>query len=134
MGKRRSRFNWNKDFDELARDASAIIHARCRNDIKRLDWAALEKVFPSIPRNSVRQRIVTLRKQPGAEAYFRRLEDRWYELWTKYGGTPELPDDEPDSLTDFDIVAHMKFLRNYVDKNALYVVYALLLDLILTYE
>ena len=84
-----------------------------------MDWSALEQVFPAIPRNSVRQRIVFLREQPGAEAYLKRLEDRWYELWVKYRGTPELPDEDPSSLSDFDAIAHIKFLRRHVDKNAL---------------
>ncbi|GJE87719.1 hypothetical protein PsYK624_038020 [Phanerochaete sordida] len=118
FGRRRQRFQWTKDLDELARDASAIIRARCR-DGKRLDWAALAQAFPAIPRNSVRQRIGHLREQPGAEAYFRRLEDRWHELWTRHAGTPELPDEDPGSASNFDLVAHVKFLRAHIDKNAL---------------
>ncbi|EKM60813.1 uncharacterized protein PHACADRAFT_179990 [Phanerochaete carnosa HHB-10118-sp] len=118
FGRRRQRFQWNKDLDELGRDASAIIRARCRNG-KRLDWAALCQVFPAIPRNSVRQRIGHLREQPGAETYFKRLEDRWYELWMRHLGTPELPDEDPGSPSNFDLVAHIKFLRSHIDKNAL---------------
>ncbi|KAJ7572331.1 hypothetical protein C8J56DRAFT_1076737 [Mycena floridula] len=53
---RRSQFHWNKDYDELVRDASAIIKARCR-DAKRLDWGAFEQIFPSVLRDSVRQRL-----------------------------------------------------------------------------
>ena len=117
--RRRHRFQWNKDFDELARDASVIVKARCR-DGKRLDWGALEQVFPAVPRNTVRQRVGSLREQPGAEAYFKRLEDRWHEIWLKYLGTAELPDDDPTSPTNFDIVTHIKFLRSHIDKNALY--------------
>ncbi|KAJ3559601.1 hypothetical protein NM688_g245 [Phlebia brevispora] len=116
--RRRHRFQWNKDFDELARDAAVIIRARCR-DAKRLDWGALERVFPAVPRNSVRQRISSLRDQPGAEAYFKRMEDRWYELWKRHLGAPELPDEDPTSPVNFDVIAHIKFLRNHVDKNAL---------------
>ncbi|PSR80716.1 hypothetical protein PHLCEN_2v6632 [Hermanssonia centrifuga] len=116
--RRRHRFQWTKDYDELARDASIIIKARCR-DGKRLDWAGLEQAFPAIPRNSVRQRIGHLREQQGAEAYFKRLEDRWYELWLRHRGTPELPDDDPGSPTNFEMIAHLKFLRDHIDKNAL---------------
>ena len=50
--RRRHRFQWNKDFDELARDASAVIKARCR-DGKRLDWGALEQIFPAVPRDEM---------------------------------------------------------------------------------
>lgn len=70
-------------------------------------------------RNSVRQRIGHLREQPGGETYFKRLEDRWRELWLRHLGTPELPDPDPGSPTNFDLVAHIKFLRNHIDKNAL---------------
>lgn len=117
LGRRRGRVQWNKDLDELARDASAIIRARCR-DGKRLDWEALEQVF-TFQRNSVRQRIGHLREQPGADAYLKRLEDRWYELWMRHMGTPELPDDDPGSPSNFNLKAHLEFLRSHIDKNAL---------------
>ncbi|THH29725.1 hypothetical protein EUX98_g4460 [Antrodiella citrinella] len=116
--RRRHRFQWNRDYDELARDASAIIKARCR-DGTRLDWAALEQVFPAVPRNSVRQRVGSLKEQAGGEAFMKRLEDKWYELWLQHRGTDALPDPDPESASNFDIIAHVKFLRNHVDKTAL---------------
>jgi len=116
---RRGRFQWNWDYDELARDASAIIRARCR-DSYRLDWAALEQVFPAVPRNSVRQRIVALKEVPGAEAYLKRLENRWYDLWSQHRGTENLPDDDPGSHSNFSLIRHVEFLRRHIDKNALY--------------
>ncbi|EMD41648.1 hypothetical protein CERSUDRAFT_128608, partial [Gelatoporia subvermispora B] len=115
--KRRHRFKWNRDYDELARDAAAIIKARCRDT--RVDWGALEQVFPAIPRNSVRQRIVSLREVPGSEAYQARLEEQWYDLWLQHRGTAALPDDHPTSPTNFNLLAHVKFLRKHIDKNAL---------------
>lgn len=117
---RRGRFHWNRDYDELARDASTIIKARCRSGI-RIEWAALEQVFPAVPKNSVRQRMVTLREVPGAEAYLKRLEDRWYELWFQHRGTADLPDEDPQSPTNFDLTKHVEFLRKHIDKNAMYV-------------
>lgn len=118
---RRGRFQWNGDYDELARDASVVIRARCRDGARRLEWSALEQVFPSVPRNSVRQRIVALREIPSAEAYLKRLEDRWYSIWTQHRGTVNLPDDDPQSLSNFDLVKHVEFLRKYIDKNAMWV-------------
>ncbi|KAF9821815.1 hypothetical protein IEO21_00245 [Rhodonia placenta] len=115
---RRHRFQWTRDFDELARDAAAIIKARCRSKA-RTEYGVVEQIFPSIPRNSVRQRITHLRETPGSEAYMQRLEDKWYELWIQHRGTPALPDDDPESPTNFDCVAHIKFLRKHIDKNAL---------------
>ncbi|KZT06305.1 uncharacterized protein LAESUDRAFT_726133 [Laetiporus sulphureus 93-53] len=115
---RRHRFQWNRDFDELARDAYVIIKARCRGH-GRLEFAALQQAFPAVPRNSVRQRVVSLKEVPGAATYMQRLEDKWYEVWVQHRGTPNLPDADPESPTNFDLVAHIKFLRNHVDKNAL---------------
>jgi hypothetical protein len=115
---RRQRFQWNWDYDELARDASAIIKARCRNGPK-LDLAAFEQVFPAVPRNSVRQRLAHLRETPGNDAYLNRLEDKWYELWIQHRGTSLLPDKDPQSPSNFNMIAHIEFLRKHVDKNAL---------------
>ncbi|OSD05907.1 hypothetical protein PYCCODRAFT_1383895 [Trametes coccinea BRFM310] len=115
---RRHRFLWNRDYDELVRDASVIIKARCRGGT-RLDWGALEQVFPAVPRNSVRQRLVHLRETPGTETYLARLEDKWYELWTQHRGTEVLPDPDPESATNFDLATHVKFLRKHIDKNAI---------------
>lgn len=117
---RRHRFQWTPDLDELARDASVIIRARCR-DSSRLNWAAFEQVFPAIPRNSVRQRLAHIKETPGNEAYLRRLEDVWYGMWLKYRNTEELPDNNPQSTSEFDLIKHIQFLRSHIDKLALYV-------------
>ncbi|KIY52288.1 hypothetical protein FISHEDRAFT_35427 [Fistulina hepatica ATCC 64428] len=113
----RRRFLWTKDFDELACDAGAIIRARCRNS--RITYVAMHQVFPAVPRNTVRQRLANLRENPGTEAYLNRLEARWYDLWCQQRGTPQLPDDDPGSPTNFDLMKHIEFLRRYIDKNAL---------------
>ncbi|SJL05812.1 uncharacterized protein ARMOST_09148 [Armillaria ostoyae] len=120
---RRHRFQWNRDYEELARDASVIIRARCRNGV-RLDWGAFEQVFPAVPRNSVRQRLAHIRESPGNEAYLTRLEDRWYDLWMEHRGTATLPDDDLSSATNFNLIRHLEFLRSHIDKNALRVGYA----------
>ena len=100
---RRHRFQWNVQYDDLIRDASAIIKARCRH-APRLDWGAMEQVFPAVPRNSVRQRLVHIKEiNPGEEPYLARLEDKWYELWLQHRGTDALPDPDPESVTNFDL-------------------------------
>lgn len=118
------------------RDGSVIIKARCR-DGARLDWAAMEQLFPAVPRNSVRQRLVHLKEVPGTETYLARLEEKWYDIWVQYRGTEELPDPDPESVTNFDLITHVKFLRNHIDKNAVYVpklLHALLSDIMFTVE
>ncbi|KAG2370198.1 hypothetical protein BDR07DRAFT_1386752 [Suillus spraguei] len=119
---RRSRFHWTREYDELARDASAIIRARCRNGIK-IDLSAFDHVFPAVPRNSVRLRLSHLRENTGEEVYMKRLEERWHDLWVQHRGTEHLPDEDPQSPSNFDIINHIEFLRTHIDKNALRVGY-----------
>ncbi|OAX37287.1 hypothetical protein K503DRAFT_866963 [Rhizopogon vinicolor AM-OR11-026] len=119
---RRARFHWTREYDELARDASAIVRARCRNGAK-LDLSAFDQVFPAVPRSSVRFRLAHLRENTGEDVYMKRLEDRWYGIWVQHRGTEHLPDEDPESPSNFDIVNHIEFLRNHVDKNALRVGY-----------
>ena len=122
LKKRRNRFKWNPDFDELAKDAYVIIKARCRSG-QRMDWSPVTQVFPVLAQNSVRQRMDGLTKdsQP-TRAYLQRLEDAWYNLWMRYRGTPQLPDQNPENVTEFDLVAHMTFLRAHIDKPSLCVI------------
>jgi hypothetical protein len=118
---RRSRFLWNKDYDELAQDVHTILRVRSREVGGRMDWFAFRQIFPAVPRNSVRQRIASLREPQNNEVYMRRLEEQWYRLWKQYRGTEHLPDPNPQSQTDFDLIKHLGFLRKFIDKNALYV-------------
>ncbi|KAH7915130.1 hypothetical protein BJ138DRAFT_998508 [Hygrophoropsis aurantiaca] len=115
---RRGRFQWNREYDELARDTSAIIRARGR-DAQKIDLSPFDQIFPPVPRNSVRNRVAHLRENPADDAYMKRLEDRWYALWSQYRGTIHLPDEDPQSLSNFNIIEHIEFLRKHIDKNAL---------------
>ncbi|KAF8604424.1 hypothetical protein BDV93DRAFT_522539 [Ceratobasidium sp. AG-I] len=115
---RRRRFPWDPEYDELARDAGAVIRVRCRT--KRVDWTALQQVFPGVQRNRVRQRISTLGDLPGAAGYYEQLDNAWAALWLKHRGSDQLPDPNLDSLSDFDLAAHITFLRQYIDKAALH--------------
>ena len=119
---------WNNDYDELAQDAHAILRVRLREVGGRMDWIALRQIFPAVPRNSVRQRITSLREIPNNELYMKRLEDQWHRLWKQYRGTEHLPDPNPKNQTDFDLIKHLQFLRRFIDKNALCVLYHLLLQ------
>jgi hypothetical protein len=85
----------------------------------KIDLSAFDQVFPAVPRNSVRLRLSHLRENTGEEVYMRRLEDQWHDLWIQHRGTEHLPDEDPQSPSNFDIVNHIEFLRKHVDKNAL---------------
>ncbi|KAF8506874.1 hypothetical protein F5888DRAFT_45373 [Russula emetica] len=129
QSQRKSRFLWNKEYDELVQDAHAILRVRLRDVGGRMDWFALRQVFPAVPRNSLRQRIASLKELQSNEVYMRRLEDQWYRLWKQYQSTEHLPDLNPQSQTDFDLIKHLEFLRKFVDKNALYVLCHILLHM-----
>lgn len=116
---RRTRYYWGEDDDELVRDAYAIIQARCRS-CYRVDYGAFAQLFKDLSSNTVRQHIGHLKEKPGAEGYLQRLEAAWMDLWSKHRGTAALPDDDPTNVTDFDLLAHIMFLRKHVDKDALY--------------
>jgi hypothetical protein len=126
QSQRKSRFLWNKEYDDLVQDAHAILRVRSREVGGRMDWFVLRQIFPAVPRNSLRQRISSLKEPQNNEVYMRRLEDQWYRLWKQYRGTEHLPDPNPQSQTDFDLIKHLQFLRKFVDKNALYVLCYLL--------
>ncbi|KZV74696.1 hypothetical protein PENSPDRAFT_741986 [Peniophora sp. CONT] len=114
--RRRHRFLWNKDFDELVEDAMVIIRSRCEK-LPRIELAALDQVFPAVPRNSVRQRYTSLRTEPGKDAYLKRLEEAWVAVWLKYRNKrDEFPDPDPKSATNFDLVKHLEFLRDHIEK------------------
>ncbi|KAF8313313.1 uncharacterized protein EI90DRAFT_3159752 [Cantharellus anzutake] len=115
--KARRRFGWNDDFDELARDAGAIIRARCRRLSKPV-WGALSQVFPTISRHSARMRVSKV-LGGGHAAYAKRLEAQWMDLWLKFRGSTDLPDDHPDDPVNFDLLTHVDFLRRYIDKGKL---------------
>jgi hypothetical protein len=116
--KRRSRFLWTRELDELAQDAMVIVRTRCA-DARRVELSALEQVFTVPPRNAVRMRVATMREQPNVDAYMKRLEEHWGQLWRQYRGTDDLPDADPTSTTNFDLIEHIEFLRRHIDKTAL---------------
>ncbi|CUA70965.1 Titin [Rhizoctonia solani] len=114
---RRRRFPWNADYDELARDAGAVIRVRCHG--KRIDWSALEQVFPGVQRSCVRQRISSLESLPGASIYYQRLDVAWASIYQQYRGSDTLPDPNPESVKDFDLPGYIAFLRQHIDKAAI---------------
>lgn len=97
-----------------------IVKSRCKL-LSRLDWGALDQVFPYIPRNSARQHLTTLKEVAGVEAYLTRLQECWHDLWMKKRGTTELPEEDTISASNFDLKTHIAFLRKHLDKNAMYV-------------
>jgi hypothetical protein len=85
-----------------------------------MDWTAMDQIFTATDRNTVRQRIAKYDATAPGSAYLRRLEDAWQDVWIARRGTTELPDDNPDHPSDFDLPAHINYLRKHIDKRAMY--------------
>ncbi|KAL1410906.1 hypothetical protein Q8F55_001849 [Vanrija albida] len=115
---RRYRHNWTREEEELLIDAEAVIRARCRGTTNR-GRPAMSQIFPQLQHQVVRSKIKKLLEIPGREAYFRRLEDSFYSLLIEHRGSAELPDPNPGSHVDFDVRAHVNFLRQRINKNHL---------------
>ncbi|KAF7320177.1 B-block-TFIIIC domain-containing protein [Mycena kentingensis (nom. inval.)] len=118
----RTRFHWNKDYEELLKDAYVIVSSRCRTRSK-LDYGMIKAVFPGVPKPGLRTHLKALRDGAGAATYLTRLEEHWHQLWVQYRGSVWLPDENVLG-TKFDLAAHVEFLRKHVDKNAIRVGFA----------
>nr|GAT43664.1 predicted protein [Mycena chlorophos] len=118
----RSRFHWNRDYEELLKDAYVIVNSRCRSKAK-IDYGMIKQVFPASPKTSLRAHVRALRDAPANATYLTRLEEHWHQLWIKYRGSTWLPDENVASA-NFDLAAHIEFLRRHVDKNAIRVGFA----------
>ncbi|OXH39068.1 hypothetical protein J008_01658 [Cryptococcus neoformans] len=116
--KNRSKRKWTTEDDELMLDSEAIIRARSRTNAYK-GRAAMSQLYPRITASTFRMRIMKIAGEPGKLAYLERLEQAWYELWLKFRGTEELPDDNIESSVEFDLKAHIDFLRKHVDKRTL---------------
>lgn len=119
--KRKRRFKWSDEYDDLLRDAVAVIKARCRGKPRSMTWLPLEAIFPPVHSNNLRARFQRYIVQPGASNYMGRLEQAWYDLWQEHKGRPELLDEDPARVDGCDLVAHLEFLRKYLDKRKMWV-------------
>lgn len=116
---RRRRFVWNEEYDDLLKDAAAIIRARSRGRSRAMTWKTVTPAFPTMSENGTRLRFAKYLSQPGAAAYLDRLEQAWFTLWQTHKGRPELPDEDPSKPEGCDILVHIQFLRHYLDKRNL---------------
>ncbi|CAO1632285.1 unnamed protein product [Sympodiomycopsis kandeliae] len=108
---------WNREKDELLRDACVILTARDRSrGFARSNWVALNQLFPDVSSAHLRQRFQKLASAVGEESYLAQLEKEWTELWQRLRGTALLPDKDPRKPDGFDLTAHVQFLRQYIDK------------------
>ncbi|RXK42604.1 hypothetical protein M231_00158 [Tremella mesenterica] len=112
----RRRKQWSNEDDENLLDAEAIIRARSRNLPGNKGRQAVSQIFPDVGLQTFRSRLKKIFETAGKKPYFDRLEDAWYNVWQAHKGTPELPDPDPDSVVNFDLSAHIKFLRQKINK------------------
>jgi hypothetical protein len=116
----RRRKHWSHEDDELLLDAEAIILARA-NGRRNPGRAAAAQLFPELSNTSFLHRIKKILTYPGKQAYLEKLVAAWTEVWMEHRGTEALPDDKPESLTEFDLKRHVEFLREKINKTNLYV-------------
>ncbi|WWD18115.1 hypothetical protein CI109_102564 [Kwoniella shandongensis] len=114
----RSKHKWTAEDDDLFLDAEAVIRARSRSNGYK-GRVAMSQYYPEVSTQTFLARLKKIVLQPGKQAYLDRLEQAWFDVWTDYRGTAELPDENVDSSTEFDLKSHVQFLRSKVDKKSL---------------
>ncbi|ORX34152.1 hypothetical protein BD324DRAFT_610180 [Kockovaella imperatae] len=114
--RRRRRKVWTAEDEEDLLDCEAILRARSKEIVNSKGRAATERIIHGVGHQTLLTRIKRQMTIPGRKAYFDRLVEAWYDIWKQYRGTPELPDEEPYSIVDFDIRAHLDFFRSHIHK------------------
>jgi transcription factor C subunit 3 len=78
------------------------------------------QIFPDVRLPAIWLRLKkVLTDQPGRQSYLERLTEAWSKLWHEKRGTEELPDEHPNSNTEFDLRAHLVYLRQNISKQSL---------------
>lgn len=98
-------------------DCEAIIRSRALDRKGNLGRNAMTQVITDIGLVAIHNHIKRLLASPGKQAYFERLVDAWHDIWIMYRGTDELPDPDPNSMTDFDLIKHLEFFRLKIVKS-----------------
>ncbi|KDN43537.1 hypothetical protein K437DRAFT_151138 [Tilletiaria anomala UBC 951] len=115
-------FQWTPQIDEVLRDCAAILRARhVARGHRRVNWSAIAQVFSHFrnPSMECKRRLEHLQEvHVGEVEYLAALQAEWMRVWKKHAGTPALPDDDPRDVVNFDLRAHVLFLRKNVDKDA----------------
>jgi hypothetical protein len=118
---RKAAVEWTKAKDELLRDAIVILRCRDRHRNPanpQKNWKALNQIFPDPSATSLKNRYEHLCKAVGEQAYLDQLEAEWDKIWATHRDGDELDDLDPKSPTDFDLMAHIQFLRRHINKLA----------------
>ncbi|KAE8219744.1 hypothetical protein CF319_g6616 [Tilletia indica] len=115
---RRARTGTTRQFeqDELTRDVGVILTCRDQERNARANWSALRQLG-IMNAMLFRKRWLHLKSFPAEDAYLRKLELTWMEMWRKHRNSESLPDPDPAHPTDFDLKQHLEFFRKNVDKN-----------------
>jgi hypothetical protein len=122
---RLSRTQFTAEQDELTLDATAILRVRAEYLGTGIKWAPLTILFRGMEASKLGTRSQRLTKKPEESTYFENLQISWKAVWDQRKDTSELPDPNPESMTEFDIAAYVRCLRKYVDKQELFVVISL---------
>lgn len=115
----RNRRAWSTEDDDMLVDCEAIIRARSGQG-NPSGRPAMLQIFPDVRLPAIWLRLKkVLTDQPGRQSYLERLTEAWSKLWHEKRGTEELPDEYPNSNTEFDLRAHLVYLRQNISKQSL---------------
>ena len=115
-GQQRLRYLFTAPDDETLLDAEAILRVRSGKTAGFSRAAIKRDCFPGVSTAVLTKRFKKVLSLPGKEVYFEGLEQAWQNVWAQYVGTPELPDPNPEDITNFDLAGQISFLRRKINK------------------
>ncbi|GAA5919094.1 hypothetical protein JCM6882_004891 [Rhodosporidiobolus microsporus] len=113
-GQRLPRNFFSPEQDDLFLDAFAVLKARAKRLGMRIAWLALEQLFKGHLAKNLGVHAKKLIAKPEDAAYHDRLIEAWTAVYDEK--KDELEDPNPGSMTQFDISACVRCLRENVDK------------------
>lgn len=120
----RVRLHWTPQMEELARDAFVVIEYRRKrlteDAINKATLAsAWSKVFPHVQAYRARRKVSEwMTESPANAEFMKQLALEWEHIQITLL-PDELPDPDPTSMENFDVLLHITILRQNVKKNAL---------------
>ncbi|WVQ85486.1 hypothetical protein IAT38_007651 [Cryptococcus sp. DSM 104549] len=118
VARKRVRHKWTPEDDETILECEAIIRARSRGS-NYFGRQATQRFYPEVGLQTLRTRLNKILEEPGQKGYLVALEKAWFKLWMERRHLPEFPDPDPTNCVDFDIEAHLVYLRQHIDREHL---------------
>lgn len=78
----------------------------------------MSQLFGETSNQVLLNRLKKMWELPGRKAFYERLIDVYVGLRAQHQGSSELPDPNPESMTEFDLKAHIAFLQSKMPMDA----------------